>query len=280
MERKGGFMRREVFDAILHKYVIPYKNYDSSAYFNSRNTCPPTVILHKDGESTLHKEYDEFIKAVSDADPSLKIDIYTHGLTLPKKPGFLDFLGSLPSRLRMLVSFHFYNGDGSANDYAATDALIRNRLDEGRWPPNVELILASHLVRPMTIERLNEWRSTWQKYIDQGLAVHANVGLNPWTGRIKEPGTVEFNGCPYGDFGHAFFGVTGNIIACCLDLEEEIIFGNVMTDDSATMIAKLDAFYAEQRRIAAERTGLVHGVCANCFGLPKPEELVQLGVMT
>ena len=132
----------------------------------------------------------------------------------------------------------------------------------------------------MTKERLDEWRATWQKYIDRGLSVHANVGLNPWTGRIDEPGTVEFHGCPYADFGHMFFGVTGNIIACCMDLEEEIIFGNVMKDDPAEMVRVLEAFYKEQQRIAAEKTGLKHQVCSNCFGLGPRTDLIQLGTVS
>lgn len=270
-------MTREVFDTILHKYVVPYKDVN--------RFCPPTVIPHKDGESTLHKEYDAFIKSVSDADSSLKIDIYTHGLTLPKKPGFLEFLGSLPSQLRMLMSFHFFNGDGSANDYTATEALVRKYLDENRWPSNVELILTSHLIRPMTVERLAEWKATWQCYIDtrQISAVHANVSINPWTGRIKEEGTVQFNGCPYADFGHYFFGVTGNIIACCLDLEEEIILGNVLKDDPAEMFKKTEAFYAEQRRIQTEKLRVNYPVCSNCYNQKREDissELVQLGTMS
>lgn len=270
MERKGQYMSREVFDTILNRYILPYKDMNKF--------CPPTVIPHKDGESTLHKDYDAYIKAISDADPSLKIDIYTHGLTLPKKSGFLEFLGSLPSQLRMLLSFHFYNGDGSANNYGPTDRLLRHYLDHDKWPRNVELILTSHIIKPMTAERLAGWKETWQHYIDQGRisAVHANVSINPWAGRMEDVATCHYNGCPYADFGHFFFGVTGNIIACCLDLEEEIILGNVMDDDPADMFLKTEAFYAEQRKILEEKRRVAHPVCANCYGQKREEPLLQL----
>src|ERR1019366_6750220 len=122
------------------------------------------------------------------------------------------------------------------------------------------------------------WKSGWLPYVGRGLAdVHCNASINPWTGLMADVATCKFDGCPYGDFGHMFFGATGNVIACCMDLEEEIVFGNVMRDDPAEMVAKLDAFYAEQRRIQREKTGLKHAVCANCFGLSKPEALIQLG---
>lgn len=266
-------MTREVFDTILHKYVLPFKDFN--------RFCPPTVIPHKDGESTLHKEYDSFIKAISDADPTLKIDIYTHGLTLPKKAGFLEFLGELPSQLRMLMSFHFFNGDGSANDYTATDALVRQYLDENRWPRNVELILTSHVVKPMTVERLAEWKATWQQYIDRGqVTVHANVNINPWAGRMEDIATCQYHGCPYADFGHWFFGVTGNIIACCLDLEEEIVLGNVLADDPQAMFEATQAFYALQRKTLEEKRRPEHRVCDNCFGFNRNDsaQLLQIGV--
>ena len=98
---------------------------------------------------------------------------------------------------------------------------------------------------------------------------------------MEDQATCHYNGCPYADFGHWFFGATGNIIACCLDLEEEIIFGNVLEDDPVEMFAKTDAFYVEQRRILEAREQHPRGVCKNCFGQRRddvPTELVQLGV--
>ena len=264
MKRPRGFMAMDVWQTILERYVMPFKD---------RNLhCPPTIIPHKDGEGLLNKRMPEMLRMV---DQSLKIDIYSHGLLLPKwrerGQDFIEFLGTLPNKVRLLISFHFWNHDGSPNDYGDTSALLRNVLYHKRVPPNVELIFVSHLVRPMTKEKLDEWKRSWDGL---GVTVHANASLNPWTGRIEEPGTVEFHGCPYGDFGHWFFGVTGNIVACCMDLEEEIVFGNVMTDDPDAMFAKCDEFYAAQRRME-----LQHPVCTNCFGLGKRQDLVQIGVM-
>ena len=136
--------------------------------------------------------------------------------------------------------------------------------------------MVSHLNRHTTKEKMEAWKESWRDEINRGvLTVHANTSINPWTGRIDEPGTIEFHGCPYGDFGHMFFGATGNVIACCLDLEEEIIFGNVMKDDPAEMVAKLEEFYADQRAKVVK-----HAVCNNCHGLPHRtrDELLQIGV--
>lgn len=278
MKRQRQFMDMDVWNTILHRYVLPYKHLGNP-------DCPPTVIPHKDGEPLLNKKLPEFLHSVSQADASLKIDIYSHGLLLPKwrerGQDFVHFLGSLRNRVRLLLSFHFANHDGTENDYTATTAYLRDLYASGRQPRNVEFIMVSHLVQPMTRERLEAWRSSWQPFIDAGrVTVHANVCINPWTGRIEEPGTVEFHGCPYGDFGHMFFGATGNVIACCMDLEEEIVFGNVMKDEPDAMIRTLNGFYAEQRRIAAEKTGLVHEVCRNCMGMGKRNDLVQIGGMS
>ena len=270
MKRKRQFMSRDVWDVIVNNYVIPYKSLNA-------HLSPPTIIPHKDGEPLLNKRLPELLATIADADPSFKIDIYTHGLLL--KRSFIEFLGSLPNRIRLLISFHFNNHDGTVNDYTQTDSLLREIFASCWQPQNIEFILASHVIKPMTRDRLEEWKSTWAGPINAGrVTVHANCSINPWTGLIDDPGTVEFNGCPYAEFGHMFFGASGNIVACCLDLEEEIVFGNVMVDEPAAMVAKLEEFYAAQRR-----KELRHEVCRNCFGMGKRLDqsagnLVQLGV--
>ena len=112
------------------------------------------------------------------------------------------------------------------------------------------------------------------------ITVHCNCAINPWTGRIEE-GTVKFNGCPYGDFGHWFFGVTGNVIACCLDLEEEIVLGNVMKDTPVELLLRTQTFYAQQRHAMEQKLRPVWAVCDNCYGYDRADrnpELLQLGV--
>lgn len=270
MKRDRKYLQPDVWHAILHKYILPYRDYGGV------RECPPTVIPHKDGEALLNKRFPEYLQTLS-VDPSLKIDIYSHGLLLPRKPDFIPFLGSLPNKVRLMVSFHFYNHDGSTNDYAATTKYLRETYLAG-MPRNIELIIVSHLIKPMTTQRLEEWKESWRDCISAGLTVHCNAAINPWTGTMEDVATCHYNGCPYGDMGHLFFGATGNVIACCMDLEEEIVFGNVMTHDPAEMIAKVDAFYAEQRRLQETKEKVTHQVCANCFG-QKRNDLQQLGVM-
>ena len=271
LQRKREFMSPEVWQTILHRYIVPYRH---------RNVfCPPTFIGHKDGEPLLDKNILHRLRDISHFAPDMKIDMYSHGLMLPKwqerGQDVFEFFASLPNRVRYLMSYHPHNHDGSVNDYTATERYMRDMMTH-RKPANVELIMVAHVSTHNNAERLAEWKRSWDGF---PVTVHANASLNPWTGRIEEPGTVEFHGCPYGDFGHWFFGVTGNIIACCMDLEEEIVIGNVMKDEPDAMFAACDAFYAEQRRIAAERTGLKYQVCSNCMGMGKRTDLVQIGAM-
>jgi hypothetical protein len=268
MKRQRQFMPREVWDCILYRYVVPFRHVN--AHLN-----PPTLIPHKDGEPLLNKQLPDLLRAASEVVPDMHIDIYSHGLLLPKRPGFIDFLGSLPNKVRLLVSFHFYNHDGTLNDYADTTQFFK-RLFAGPTPGNIEFIFASHLIPPMTTERLAEWKNGWRAEAAAGrVTVHANVNINPWTGLIDAPGLSHFTGCPYERFDHMFFGATGNIVPCCMDLEEEIIFGNVMYDDPETMFGTVRAFYAAQFRREVN-----HGLCHNCFGLPPKEkapDLLQIG---
>lgn len=258
MERSRTFMSDEVFDRILSDYIIPYKDYN--------RYCNPTFIGHKDGEPLLNKQLPKRLQAIP---ADMHIDIYSHGLMLPKwrnrGQDFMDFLGTLPNRVRYMMSYHPFNHDNSANDYAPVIAYLK---DVFLAPPyNVEFITVSHKSRWVSQEMQDAWRDTWAGY---PITVHCNCSINPWTGRIEDATTV-FNGCPYADFGHWFFGVTGNVIACCLDLEEEIVLGNVLVDDPTAMFEKTKVFYESQKQT------YTHQVCANCFG-DKRTDLLQLGV--
>lgn len=272
MARDRSFMSDEVWDAILNLYVVPYRHTNSF--------CPPTFIGHKDGEPLLNKRLPDRLRDLSLAAPDMKIDIYSHGLMLPKwrdrGEDFFGFLATLPNRVRYMMSYHPYNHDNSKNDYTLVVDYLRRVLRNP--PPNVEFITVSHKSKWVSDELQELWRSIWHGY---PITVHSNCSINPWTGRMEDIATCHYNGCPYADFGHWFFGATGNIIACCLDLEEEIILGNVLSDDPAEMFAKTDAFYAEQRRLLAEHLVPGHQVCYNCFGHKRNDEvgrLVQLGM--
>ncbi len=267
MERQRAFMSDEVFDKILSSYIIPYKNVN--------RFCNPTFIGHKDGEPLLNKRLPSYLRKVATVAPDMNIDIYSHGLLLPKwqdrGEDFIEFLSRLPNHIRYLMSFHPFNHDGSQNSYTRTVSYLQGVLHNP--PRNIEFITVSHKSK-WVLEELQVW---WQKqWVGFPITVHNNCALNPWTGRIEEEGTVQFNGCPYGDFGHWFFGATGNIIACCLDLEEEIVLGNVLKDDPKKMFEKTQAFYDDQRQGKWK-----HQVCANCFGQKRndiPLKLIPLGV--
>lgn len=274
MERERKFMSDEVFDIILHKYVVPYQHINCFS--------PPTFIPHKDGEILLNKNIVKLLRRVADVCPDMKIDIYSHGLMLPKwkerGQDFIEFLATLPNKVRYMMSFHPRNHDNSINDYKDVIKYLRYGVLLNP-PPNIEFITVSHKSRWVTDDMQDAWRQIW---MGLPITVHCNASINPWTGRIQEEGTVQFNGCPYADFGHWFFGATGNIIACCLDLEEEIVLGNVLKDDPKEMFLKTEVFYAEQRRTLKERRRPHHRVCDNCYGFNRdvpgvPIELLQLG---
>lgn len=266
MEREKQFMDDAVWQTILHNYIVPYHHVNAH--------CPPTFIGHKDSEPLIDRKLPYRLSELSAALPDMRIDIYSNGVLLPawarRGEDFLDFLRVLPNPVRYLMSYHPRNHDGSVNDYAETVRYLSRALRDR--PPNVEFITVSHKSKWVTDEMQETWRRIWAGL---PITVHCNAALNPWTGRIDE-GTTHFNGCPYGDFGHWFFGVTGNVIACCMDLEEEIVLGNVMVDEPAAMFTRTEAFYAQQRETLNEKKRVKYPVCANCFGQER-ESLIQLG---
>ena len=263
MERKKEFMSDEVWKTILNEYIIPYRHINTFS--------PPTFVGHKDTEPLIDKTLPTKLRSL----PSdMKIDIYSNGVLLPKwhdrGQDFINFLASLPNQVRFMMSDHPFNYDYSVNDYGPT---VKYLLDVLRNPPpNVEFITVSHKSKWVDEELQDAWKMMWKGL---PITVHCNTHINPWTGRMEDIATCHYNGCPYADFGHLFIGVTGNIIACCLDLEEEIVLGNVLCDDSADMFAKTEAFYADQRYCQEIKERPKHRVCDNCYGY---DRLVPLGV--
>lgn len=281
MERERHFMNDEVWKTILHKYIVPYKDINSYS--------PPTFIGHKDGEPLLNKKLPDRLYDLAVFVPDMVIDIYSHGLMLPKwnhrGQDFFEFLSCLPNRVRYMMSHHPKNYDYTVNDYGSTISYLKKVLCNP--PKNVEFITVTHQSKWVSEETQENWKKTWEGL---PITVHCNTHINPWTGRMEDIATCQYKGCPYSDFGHWFFGVTGNIIACCLDLEEEIILGNVLRDSADEMLTKTQKFYTRQKEIlrnvqaspSVNPAALIdHQVCANCFGgkrANKTPELVQLGV--
>lgn len=267
MQRERQFMSDEVWGTILNRYIVPYRHHNSF--------CPPTFIGHKDSEPLIDRKLPSRLRDLAAAAPDMKVDIYSNGVLLPKWQSrgedFIDFLASLPVQVRYMMSYHPLNHDGTANDYVPTIRYLAEKLQSP--PPNVEFISVSHRSKWVTEEMQDVWVRTWAGW---PITVHKNCSINPWTGRMEDQATCHYNGCPYSDFGHWFFGTTGNVIACCLDLEEEIILGNVLEDNPEEMFARTADFYAEQRRILAEQELHPRGVCRNCFG-QKRDNLVQIG---
>ena len=271
MQRQRAFMNDAVWEKILNDYIVPYKDVNSF--------CPPTFIGHKDGEPLLNKRLPERLRSLAAVAPDMHIDIYSHGLLLhrwrDRGQDFFKFLATLPNKVRYMMSFHPYNHDNSENDYTPVIEYMKGVL---RDPPrNVEFITVSHKSQWVSELVQNTWRGVWAGL---PITVHSNCSINPWTGRMEDIATCHYNGCPYSDFGHWFFGATGNVIACCLDLEEEIILGNVLENTSEEMFNRTAAFYAEQRDILEARTLHPRGVCRNCFGQKREDTLLQLGVAT
>jgi len=199
----------------------------------------------------------------------MKIDIYSNGVLLPawakRGQDFFEFLATLPNKVRYMMSFHPLNHDYSLNDYQPTVEYLWGVLRDP--PKNVEFITVSHKSKWVPEAAQEWWRLIWEGY---PITVHKNCSINPWTGRMEDIATCHYNGCPYSDFGHWFFGVTGNVIACCLDLEEEIVLGNVLTHTPEDMFRETEQFYQDAAPDAGGQGKGAHQVCANCFRTGAP----------
>ena len=244
MDRDRGDLNPRIFDVLLNDYIVPLEG------------NPPTIILHKDGEPLLHPNIRYFIREISKARPDVKIDLYTNGTKLDED--LFNVLATIPNKVWLLISFHFIGANGVSykSMYDRQDGIIQQFALRG--PKNVEVIFASHAHDHVDQDMLNAWKDRWEglrsKVDNPNLsAIHINPHINPWQGLIKDSHNVHFEGCPYSDFGHLFVGVSGNVIPCCMDLNEDLVIGNVLKHSKKELFRRLQIFYGK----------LHHGIVEN-----------------
>jgi len=241
MKREQSHMDRKTFEAIINKIIIPLN--------------PETIILHKDGEPLLHPKFEEFVEDICDVSFA-KIDIYTNGILL--NPKLIKHLSKFQNRIWILISFHFFMADGSKVEY--DNNHIMNCIEQAG--DNVEFVMASHLNDLVERSFLEEWQNYWISKMENYShlkAVHLNTAINPWTGLIKQRNTIRFTGCPYADGEHLFIGAEGNVLACCMDLEEEISFGNIKREEFGEVMALRQGFYKNIQKFGSHAS-----LCRRC----------------
>jgi radical SAM protein with 4Fe4S-binding SPASM domain len=218
-----------------------------------------TVILHKDGEPLINKNLSSYIDAISKARPTCKLDLYTNGLLLTEE--FIRHLASKPNPTRVLISVHMYESNGKKNDYTQFNVLLTKVL---RKPmPRLEFIFVTHKTKLVSDSELQEWQKYWStlKCPNRITGIHVNPNINTWAGKVPD-GNNQNSVCPYQDTSHLFIGSTGNVLPCCVDLEEEIVFGNILTDNIDTIMQRRMAFYKD-----IQAKTYIYPLCKRCVGL-------------
>ena len=235
-------MKEDVVDKMIEQYA---------------NTEPKidTITVHKDGEPLLCKNLNKYLSKIAER-VNCSIDIYTNGLLLTED--FFKFLSTLPASIRLLVSFHFYNYDGKKNDYRKVVEL----LSTVNKPSNVEIILATHKTTAVTVEELDLWKNYWTHKRIQGKfgGIHINESINKWTGKVPD-GNTSYSSCGYGSGEDLFIGVSGNVVPCCMDLNEDIVFGNIMNDSKEDILNRRDVFLDEMKELVYN-----NDICRKCTG--------------
>lgn len=243
MKRLVRNMTDKIFDKVLSTFV---KDKDL--------VC---IELHKDGEPLLFKKLQKYISKIVSIN-KCSVGIYTNGLLLTND--FIDFLGAQPNPMRLLVSFHLYNHNGVKNDYKNVyEAML---YAARKHYTNIELVAVTHKTKLVSQAELDEWQSFWtQNGVEKNInGIFVNDKINKWAGLIPE-GNTQYPYCSYLDVDVCVVGNTGNILPCCTDLEEEIVFGNIMTDNISTIMQKRTEFYDKLAVGVVE-----HPLCQRCIG--------------
>ena len=213
MQRTVCNMSDDVFTKILNEFIVGKNIFG--------------VILSKDGEPLINNRLTSYINRISDVNQTVKIDLYTNGLFLNKQ--FLVNLASKPNMSRVMITFHFYDACGQKNDYQPLTDLLLEVLQIPM--PKISFSLITHITKFVSTQELDDWKKFWTqvKLANKFDAIIVNPHINPWNGKVPEGNTWN-DVCAYGHGMDLFIGNTGNVLACCADLDEEIIFGNIMTE--------------------------------------------------
>lgn len=225
MQRKPKDLQEEVLEAVIDRILRPYRM--------------DSVVVSMSGEPLLNRRFCDVLTRISEVH-SGAYECYTNAIHYTLQHH--QFLAGLPNHTRLLMTHHLYGADGRRVNYDAASAVLLECLQNS--VPNVEYILATHATPMAPEEELQAWHAYWQKVgtrYPSLSAVHLNRAVQTWAGKVE--GNTQFSACVYAVGSHLFIGATGNALPCCVDMEEELAFGNILTDPLEVLMERRAVFY-------------------------------------
>lgn len=220
-----------------------------------------TIILHKDGEPLLCRSFEDYFARIAEK-TAAKIDLYTNGYLLTADKVAYMAQSAQRNKIWILISFHNFRYDGFRYDLTKVEENLKACLEVDA--PNVEFIISMHKLDLTDEQWTQDFYIKWTNVSIQNpklKAVHVNTCINHWAGRIEQKQEMaNYVACPYMDASHMFIGVSGNVLPCCIDMEEEIIFGNILHDDLSEIMEKREKFYKQH-----EAREVPHELCSKCL---------------
>lgn len=213
LDREMSYMSLDVFSKALDMFL-------------EKTT---TLILSKDGEPLTYPKFDEIFKIITERYRG-KLDLYTNGVFLDTNK--IDILGNTPNEINIFVTEHVLGRDG-VQDSTKTLTNFKNAVEKNY--PNLKFYLTKHSFYGEDIEDL-PWITIWNNYKNEHkniAAVHLNKHKNSWLGFI---GVEKYKYCPFMEYEFTGIGVTGNVLMCCSDLNEELVVGNIIIDTKQAIL--------------------------------------------
>lgn len=251
MERKLAHMSEEVLEKLLSLIDL----------YDAEEEKLTTIILHKDGEPLMCPSFKEYFARIAERTQA-KLDLYTNGILMT--PDIVQSMSdsARKNKIWILVSFHNFKYDGTRYDLSRIERNLKACLDLGL--PNIEFIISMHKLDQTDEAWTRDFYAKWTNisFERKNLkAIHVNTCINHWAGRVQQQQEMaRYPVCPYMDSAHMFIGVTGNVMPCCMDMEEEIVFGNLLEDDLSNILSVRENFYKQHN----ERE-IPHPLCSKCL---------------
>ena len=208
-------------------------------FFDVINLYGPLVkkfTLNKDGEFLLHPEWHGLLKLLETHRKPVRIP--SNGVRLNKS--VVEKLGELKIPIKLVVTEHTVGRDVDQEKIVeeAVRPNLRNLIMNK--PDNISLSIQKlHVPKLMWHDAVEDFKKVYyalhKKY--GGFTYKVNEDIDPWA-EFNPYGGPKPVKCPYGHMKVIVVGVTGNMLLCCTDLNEECIIGNINNEQPVVLLER------------------------------------------
>ena len=217
LNRKPEYMKLEIFKKIYDIFKSDIRG----------------IIINKDGEPFLHNNIKEIIEYI---EPNKIIRIPTNGVFMNND--IVDFLISRQNKIKLVLTEHILGRKPQEEIVIKTSRKNAEYLINKR-KNNITIQIIKNYINGKD----NQEKDFINFYTNLGIKPKINKDIDMWCDSIHFNNNQKRKKCRSGHKQVLMIGVTGNMLLCCNDLNEEYIIGNVLEENKIELMKKRDIIF-------------------------------------